>query len=294
MLMQDIINKMQRDLELRDLQPSTRKHYLRTAERFAEWTRVNPTDAVNDHVRSYLLDLRGRGRTASTINAHHAALVFLFTVTLDKPEVVAKVPRCKHRRHAPLPEVPTVAELGRFFDAIDPLFRALAMTVYATGLRSREVRHLEVRDIRSDDGVIRVRREIAKGRKDRLVPLSNTLLLELRGYWRAFRPPGPLLFPARRYLGWRDTERPFVGHAVANDTVNTAFRAAQVKARIPKRVTMHMLRHAFATHLLEQGVDLRRLQVMLGHARLSTTQFYTHLRTDTLCAVPSPLDLLPK
>lgn len=287
------IEQLQTDLVLRDLQPTTRDHYIRVVQRFFEFAKVKPAEAHADDVKRYLLDLRGRGRSPSTINTHHGALTFLFTVTLNRPEVIEAVPRCKNRRFAPLPDVPSPLELRLLFEAADPLFRTLFQTVYATGLRSSEARQLEFGDIRADEGLIRVRRETAKGRKDRQVPLSDTLLKLLRDYWRAFRPPGPLLFPARRYLGWCDAERPFVDHPVSGDTANTALRAAQVKAGIGKRITMHMLRHAFATHLLEQGVDIRRLQVLLGHASICSTQFYTHLRTDTLRQVPSPLDLLP-
>ena len=289
-----LIEQLQTDLLLRDLQPTTRHHYVRVAKRFAKFNRGELDNATSADVKRYLLWMRGRGRSPSTMNAHYAALAFLFGVTLSRPNVMAAVPRCKHRRTTPLPEVPTPWELKRLFDAADPLFRALFQTVYATGLRSKEVRSLEFSDLRADEGVIRVRPETAKGRKDRLVPLSNSLLHLLRDHWRRFRPPGPFLFPARHYNGYfGHGERPFVGRPVSAVTVNQMLRRAQVAAGLDKRITLHTLRHAFATHLLEQGVDMRRLQILLGHASIKSTQFYTHLRTDTLRQTPSPLDLLP-
>jgi len=289
-----IIKQLQDSLMLRDLQVATRETYTCSVRSFLRFYRGDLKKVTSADVKRYLLQLRSLGRSPSTINHHHAALTFLFAVALNRPEVTETVPRCKHRRVTPLPDVPSPPEMRMLFEASAPLYRPIFQTVYATGLRSKEVRSLEFGDIRSKEGHIRVRRETAKGRKDRLVPLSEKLLEVLRGYWMRYRPAGPLLFPARRYLGAHDIERPFVDHPVSGQTVNAALRRAQIDAGIDKRITLHMLRHAFATHMLESGVDIRRLQMILGHASIHSTQFYTHLRTDTLRSIPSPLDLLPK
>jgi site-specific recombinase XerD len=244
------------------------------------------------------LRLRGWGRSSSTITAHRAALAFWFSQVLGRPDVMETVPRCKYRRFTALPDVPTVHEVGWPFEATaDPFYRVLFQTVYATGMRSREVRNLRVEHIHADEGVIRIPAAYAKRRKERAVPLGPTLLGLLRNHWRQWQLPGPLLFPARPWLGQFRTQiepvREWTDHPVGDESANHALRAAQVAARIDMRITLHTLRHAFATHLLEHGVDMRRLQILLGHGSILSTQFYTHLRTDILRKVPSPLDLLP-
>jgi site-specific recombinase XerD len=293
--MEKYLGALDRDLALRDFQPSTCDHYRRVVREFLKFVHGDVEGATPDHVRAFLLRLRGWGRSTSTINGYHAGLVFWFS-TLGRPDFLATVPRAKHRRHTALPDVPTPHEVGRLFEAVDePFYRVLFQTIYATGMRSREVRNLRVGHIRSAEGVIRIPAEFAKGRKERLVPLGPTLLGVLREHWKTCRLPGPLLFPARFWVGGLPaSERYWVDHPVADDSANTALHKAQVAARIDRRITLHTLRHAFATHLLERGVDIRRLQVLLGHASISSTQFYTHLRTDVLRRVPSPLDLLPE
>jgi site-specific recombinase XerD len=283
-------------LALRDLQSTTREAYRNVVRQFMVFVGNDPDRFTPEDVRSYLLRLRGLGRSTSTMTAHRAALAFWFTNVLGRPEVMETVPRCKHRRHTALPDVPTMREVSRLFEATaDPFYVVLFKTVYATGLRSREVRNLRVEDLHSGEGVIRISSAYAKRRRERVVPLSATLLELLRAHWRAQKLPGPLLFPARG-MGpppQSSPARPWTDHPVNGDSVNQALRRAQVAARIEKRITLHTLRHAFATHLLEHGVDMRRLQVLLGHASIQTTQFYTHLRTDIVRKVPSPLDLLP-
>ena len=294
--MDQYLSELRENLSLRDLQPATCNNYLRAVRSFLLYLRRPPEEATTADARAFLLGLRGWGRSTSTINVHHAALVFWFG-TLGRPEVMADVPRCKHRRHGRMPDVPTVNQVARLFEATaEPFYRTLFQTIYATGMRSREVRNLRTQHIRSEQGVIHVPAEYGKGRKERVVPLGTTLLGILRAHWKRGGLPGPLLFPARAwYANFPDpTRRPWKDHPVSDASANTALHRAQVAARIDKRITLHTLRHAFATHLLEQGVEMRRLQLLLGHASIQSTQFYTHLRTDILRKVPSPLDLLPK
>lgn len=290
------LDALDRNLQLRDFQETTRGHYRRVVRLFLEFIDGDVDGVTPEDAGRFLLRLRGWGRSASTLRGYHAGLVFWFA-TLGRPEVMANVPRAKHRRHTALPDVPTPLEVARLFEATeDPFYRALFQTIYATGMRSREVRNLRVADIRSAAGVIVIPSEYAKGRKERMVPLGNTLLAVLRGHWKCCKLPGPLLFPARHWVGFTYTEagqRPWQDRPVGEASANAALRAAQVAARIDRRLTLHTLRHAFATHLLENGVEMRRLQVLLGHAKISSTQFYTHLRKDVLRKVPSPLDLLP-
>lgn len=285
-------------LALRDLQPTTHVHYVNVVRQFLAFVGGDPNRFTTEEVRAYLLRLRGWGRSTSTISCHRAALAFWFETVVGRPQVMETVPRCKHRRHTALPDIPTVNETGRLFEcAAEPFYRTLFQTVYATGMRSREVRNLRVEHIFANEGVIRIPASYAKGRKERAVPLSSTLLDLLRVHWKECRLPGPLLFPAREWFGYfaqdAHLNRPWRDHPVDGTSANEALRKAQISAHIDKRITLHTLRHAFATHLLEHGVDMRRLQVLLGHASLRTTEFYTHLRTDFLRKVPSPLDLLP-
>ncbi len=285
--MDGYLGPLMRDLELRDLQPSTIQQYNRSVRRFLKRVGCDERRFNADEVRSFLLEMRASGLASNTINCYHAALRFWFSTTLGRPEAMVYVPRCKFRRKTAMPEIPTPNEVVALLAAADPFSRTLFQTIYATGMRSREVRNLRVEHIRSAEGLMRIPPEFGKRRKSRNVPLGDTLLGLLRAHWKRCGLPGPHLFPARDGLGrWAD--RPICsGHA------NERLHCARIAAGIPKRLTLHTLRHAFATHLLEQGVDLRRLQVLLGHSSIMSTQFYTHLRTDILKEVPSPLDLLP-
>jgi site-specific recombinase XerD len=285
-------------LALRDLQSATHVSYVNVVRQFLVFAERDPDRFTTEEVRSYLLGLRGWGKSTATITAHRSALAFWFSEVLGRPSVMETVPRCKHRRHTALPDVPTVGEMRRLFDATaDPFFRVLFQLMYATGMRSREARNLRVDHIHAEEGVIRIPSAYAKRRRERMVPLGATLLGLLRGHWRQCQLPGPHLFPARVWVGhFRHLDAPvrdWTDHPVSSTSANIAVHRAQVAARIDKRITLHTLRHAFATHLLEHGVEMRRLQVLLGHASMRTTEFYTHLRTDILREVPSPLDLLP-
>jgi integrase/recombinase XerD len=180
-----------------------------------------------------------------------------------------------------LPEVLTRDEVVRILAAARSRFwRAFFTTAYAAGLRRSEVRALQARDIDSANGLIRIRQ--GKGDKPRTVMLDPTLHSVLREHWRHHRLPGPWLFPARAGWEWAD-------HPVDRSRASDAFRAARVAAGIDRPVTLHSLRHSFATHSLEDGVDLRTIQCLLGHEHIETTTRYTRVRADLIRATPSPL-----
>jgi site-specific recombinase XerD len=206
-------------------------------------------------------------------------LKFLYGVTLGRPEVVASIPWPKMKRRRP--DVLTREEVARVLDAAPtPYWRAFLTTAYAAGLRRMEVAALRAPDIDSRSGLLRV--ACGKGGKAREVMLDPALLTTLRQHWRHHRLPGPWLFPARGRTSWSD-------HPVHLGRASQAFHDALVAAKIGRHITLHGLRHAFATHLLEDGVDLYTLQQLLGHDRIETTTRYTLVRTDRIRATPSPL-----
>jgi site-specific recombinase XerD len=211
-----------------------------------------------------------------------AAVRFLYEVTLQKPEVVEglRVARGK----APARQVPTCDEFGRILTATRLLFyRTIFLTAYGSGLRRAEICNLQFGDIDSASNLIRVR--AGKGGKERATVLGPELLKVLRNYWLTLRPPGPWLFPGRDGLRWKD--KPVSGEQLTEQFANSVRRAG-----ISRKITFHCLRHGFATHLLEQGVEMRTIQVMLGHENLETTAIYAHVATDLIRKTPSPLDLL--
>jgi integrase/recombinase XerD len=282
----ELLASLHRDLALRDLQRKTVQQYTIAVRAFLAFIDGDLAHADEEHLLAFLFRLRQRGRGTSTLKVYRAALAFWFSVTLGRPGVIDRIPRIKERKPR-APEVPTPAELVALFAAAPPPYRCLFETAYATGLRASELLNLRAKDILSAEGVIVVDAAFGKGRKSRKVPLGPKLLARLRAHWRTSALPGPWLFPAPGRNGrWLD--RP-----ITNPMANRALRAALRKAGITKRVRLHTLRHAYATHLLEHGVDMRRLQVLLGHASMRTTEVYTHLRTDVLRLVRSPLDLLP-
>jgi site-specific recombinase XerD len=223
--------------------------------------------------------------SASTVAARIAALRFLFVQVLKRPWTVQDTPYPKHPQK--LPAVLTQQEVARMIDAThNPLHRVVVMTLYATGLRRLELTHLKVADIDAARMVIHVRG--GKGRKDRDIMLSPKLLEALRQYWRSLKhKPKEWLFPG----GGRahdNLETPMTDKVVWH-----AVQQAAKRAGIEKRIHPHTLRHSFATHLLETGVDLRTIQLLLGHSDLKATTVYLHLSHRHLQATASPLDALP-
>jgi integrase/recombinase XerD len=269
--------RMLDDMRMRNLSPHTQAAYVRAVAHFAQHFRRSPDQLDREHVRQYLLSLVERGVAWSTYNQVRCGLHFFYRVTLKKDwpkeEIVcAKTPK-------QLPVVFSRAEVAQFLASIRNLkHRAMCATIYATGVRIAELLTLQVADIDSRRMVVRVRH--GKGGKDRYVMLSPKLLELLREYWRAERPR-QWLFPGR------DADRPMNMYAFEN-----ICRYLSRQSGLTKRITPHRLRHSFATHLLEAGVNIRVIQALLGHRSLRTTALYTHVSPEGVIATQSPFDTL--
>lgn len=270
--------RMIEDMQLRNFSPHTQKAYVRAVAKFAQFFNQSPDRLGPEEVRAYLIHLVQQRKLAwGTYNQTLCALRFYYHTTLGKDGSLAGVPCPKVQKK--LPVVLSTSEVGRFFNAITNLkHRAMFMAAYACGLRVSELVGLRVGDIDSTRMMIRVFQ--GKGRKDRYVPLAIRLLEILRAYWAARRPTG-WLFPGKfpdRPIHPRAVH--LIGHKIAK------------RAGLTKRVTVHALRHSYATHLLDAGTDLRTIQVLLGHRNIKTTARYTHVSPAKLGSIPSPLDLL--
>ncbi len=274
---------MLEELERRNFSQSTTRSYIRTVEDFARYFHQSPDQLGPEHVREYQAQLFTKRKLApNTVMQRLAALRFFFIKTLRKPWSVAETPYPKKVFH--LPTILSQEEVARLIDAADtPFHRTLLMTAYATGLRRAELAHLKVSDVDSQRMVIHV--QGGKGRKDRDVMLSPKLLEALRTYWRGLRrKPKVWLFPGNR---WHTAV-----HPITTKVVWSACRIAARRAGITKRIYPHLMRHCFATHLLEAGADLRTIQVLLGHRDLEETTIYLHLSQKHLGETTSPLDAL--
>ncbi len=271
-----ILNQVETELKIRNYSPKTRKAYLGAIRRFLGHIGKPPAELNADDVRRYLLYLVDeRGVSRSTLDQTYSALLFLFTQILHRPRVMTKIKR--PRPEQKLPVVLSREEVRSLLESITNLkHKALLALIYAGGLRGSEAVRLRPEDIESDRMLIRVRG--GKGRKDRYTLLSEYALSLLRDYWRLYRPKG-WLFPGASE-----------GKHLSERTVQKAFERAKKKAGITKPATLHSLRHSFATHLLESGVDLRHIQELLGHKSLRTTQIYTHVAHEGLTHIRSPLD----
>jgi site-specific recombinase XerD len=275
---------MNADLQLAGRAESTRESYIYCAKRFVKHFMRSPEALGEAEVREFLLSLMTRVRGGTMSVGYYlqflGALKFLYRVTLRRPEVVAAIPWPKMPKKRP--DVMTRDEVRRVLDAATTAFwGAFLTTAYAAGLRRMEVAALAVRDLDSQAGILRVAR--GKGGKAREVMLDPDLLACLRIHWRGQRLTGDLLFPAHNPRGgWKQ-------HPVELGQATRAFAAALRAAGIRRRLTLHSLRHAFATHLLEDGVDVFTLQALLGHESLETTEQYTRIRTDRIRSTPSPL-----
>jgi integrase/recombinase XerD len=265
------------DLRLRNYSPRTIEAYVAGVARLAKHFGRSPDQLGTEEVRAFQLHLVGLRVSWSLFNQTVCALRFLYGVTLGRPEQVPFIPFGK--RPKTLPCVLSPDEVLRLFEAATTRRdRVLLQTAYACGLRLGELLHLRVTDIDSGRMVIHVRQ--GKGNKDRLVPLSQRLLDDLRRYWQQYRPT-TWLFPGA-----------FADRPLTASNVQRRCQRLVARAGISKPATPHTLRHSYATHLLEAGVDVVTLQKLLGHRDLSTTAHYLHLTTERLRQTPSLLDLL--
>jgi site-specific recombinase XerD len=273
------INQLGQDLALAGYVKQTRSKYLRTAEHLSNRFRRPLGELTREQLRSYVEELTALGKSASWLGYQICALAFLYRKTLGRPEVVSflSYPRRSH----PLPTVLSLEEVSALIGAIRVArYQAVAMVMYGAGLRITEALALEVSDIDGARGVIRVRH--GKGNKAREAKLSPTLYAWLRQYWARERPPLPYLFASGK-----------TGKRACAESVRAALADAAKRAWIKKRVTPHVLRHSFATHLLEQGTDVRVVGALLGHASLQSTARYGRVTEKLVRQTPSPLDLLP-
>ena len=271
------------ELQRRNYATTTVDCYVRAIEQFAKHFKRSPDHLNQDHLREYQAYLlRERKLEPRTVKLHVSALRFFFVKTLKRTYLLDDIPYPKVPRR--LPTILTVDEVTRLIDAARTLTdRTMLMVLYSTGMRNAEMRSLQVRDIDSRSMLIHIQR--GKGGRDRYVPLSPTLLDTLRVYWRWMKPK-TWLFPGT-IAGWR-ADKPITPKVVWD-----ACQSAAARAQIQKRVSAHLLRHSYATHLLEAGADLRTIQLLLGHVKLEHTVIYLHLSRRHLQAVANPLDTMP-
>jgi len=273
-----IRDRMRQDLAMAGYAAGTQKHYLDAAVKFVKRFMEPPGEMGQEQLRVHVAEMSESGITAATLKVRIAGLKFLYEKTLGRPTEVAWMSWPKAPRG--LPRVVDIIEIVALLGAFSsPLYRMVALVMYATGMRVSEAVKLQVGDIDAARDVIRVR---GKGGKEREVKLGAKLLAALRTYWRAARPPLPYLFVSPRS-----------GKPVRIEAVRTAIRRAREDAGLSKRVTPHVLRHSFASHLLDAGTDIRVIQHLLGHASVSTTQIYTKVSAARVALAPSPLDRLP-
>ncbi len=272
-------DQMQQDLQLRGYRPSTQKKYLSYAREFAAFHMRSPAEMGEKEIRQFLLHLlHNKKSSASYRKTYVAALKFLYTHTLKKPEIFASIPYPKVP--SKLPDILSAQEVIALLNVVRKIkHRAIIMTTYACGLRISEVCTLKTEDIDSKRMLIHLRD--GKRGRDRYVMLSPTLYCCLRKYWKTERPQGDYLFPGRD-----------PGSHVRAESVRDNLKKAAADCGISKRVTPHTLRHTFATHLLEAGIDIRKIQQMLGHGSIRTTQRYTQVSARHIGKIKSPLDLI--
>ena len=280
--------RMIEDMRIRGFTAATQGGYIRAVRDFTAFLGRAPDEAGAEDLRRYQLHMRSEGASSTSMNATVSALRFFFGVTLRRDD--AEVGMTTVREPRKLAVVLSPQEVARLLDAAPGLkYRAALSVAYGAGLRACEVVQLKISDIDSDRMVIRV--EQGKGCKDRYAMLSEPLLDLLRSWWRAGRDRGVMLAPGSSGGGWL-----FPGQNPVNPLttrqLRRAFAGAKEAAAIDKRVSLHTLRHCFATHLLEQKVDIRVIQVLLGHKKLDTTARYSHIASTTLRAVKSPLETL--
>ena len=268
--------RMRDDLELRGFSPHTQKEYLMRVTHFARHFGKLPDKLGEEEVKEYFLHLtRDKHASYGVLNMTYCALKFIYTVTLGRPWEVEKIPRLK--RPVKMPVILDNGEVRRLIVLTENLkHRAVLTVAYSSGLRISEVAHLKVSDIDTDRMTVLVRQ--GKGKKDRYTILSKVALGTLAQYLETYKPTS-WLFPGAT-----------PGTPITESSIGCIMRAAKKRAGITKRATMHVLRHSFATHLLEQGTDIRSVQSLLGHRSIMTTVVYLHVSPKSLSRVTSPLD----
>jgi len=277
--MDESITQLGQDLARASYAKRTQQGYIGTARELGEHCRKPLREVTRDDLRSFVESVEGRGLSPWQVSRRLCAVLFLFRRTLGRPELVSfiKLPR----RHSPLPRVLSIEEVNALLRALrDRRYQAVAMVMYGSGLRISEALVLKVEDIDGSRGVLQVRH--GKGNKAREAKLSPALYEWLRQYWARERPPLPYLFASKTgKLPWAET-------------IRKALSRAAKDAWIKKRVTPHVLRHSFATHLLDEGTDVHVVRELLGHASINTTVRYARVTQKRVRETPSPLDLLPQ
>ena len=274
---------MLEELHRRNYAASTSAYYIQHVEQLARFFKRSPDRLTPTHLRTYQAHLlRERKLAPRTVRLHVCAIRFFFVKTLKRRYSLDDTPYPKAPRR--LPQILSVDEVTQLINATQSLsHRTMLMVLYSTGMRNAELRHLQVKDIDSRRMLIHIQQ--GKGGRDRYVPLSPTLLVTLRAYYRWMQPK-TWLFPGT-VAGWR-ADKPITPKVLWEACVVAARRAA-----LGKRVSPHLLRHSYATHLLEGGADLRTIQLLLGHVSLRHTVLYLHLSQRHLQAVANPLDTMP-
>jgi site-specific recombinase XerD len=273
--------QMQRDMVLRNLSEKTQVMYHASARDLEKYFHKPPDQLQENDVKAFLLSIvQDRKLSQSTLKINYSGLRFLYETTLNKGWVIDRIPYPKTAKSIPI--VLSKGEVQKLLAATANLKqKVILMVIYSAGLRAREVARLRITDIDSSRMLVRV--DQGKGKKDRYTLLSQVALETLREYWKEYRPKD-WLFPA-------DTKS---AEHIPVSTVQTAFTRAKKQAGIRKPAKCHTLRHSFATHLLEDGVDLHTIQVLLGHSSIRTTTVYLHVSKKNLSKVVSPLDSSPK
>lgn len=278
MTMTPLREKMIRDMQMRRFADETKRVYTHAVRGLAQHYMKSPDQITDEQIQSYILYMLNERKLAwKSVDTLISGLNFFYGVTVGRASTRLAIP--PRRTEMRLPEILSAEELVRLFAATNNIkHRVLLETAYSAGLRVSELVHLKITDIDSDRMMIRV--EQGKGNKDRYTILSPRLLPQLRDYWRQFRPSS-WLFPGQHDI-----------FATDRHTASNIFHAAKAKAGIQKSGGIHSLRHAFATHLLEAGVDARTIQIIMGHKSILTTMRYMQVTTKRLGTMQSPLDLL--
>jgi site-specific recombinase XerD len=275
-----IKEKMKRAMEIRGLSPRTQEHYLSCIKQFVKYFMKSPDQLSLDDIHTYQVHLiRDKKAAENTFNQYVSALKFLYGQTLKRDWKIDMIPY--HKRSKRLPVVLNREEVVRMYKAVRYLkHRAMILTLYSTGIRASELANVKVSDIDSKRMLIRI--DQGKNRKDRYVRLPAKLLEILRGYWRREKVKSTIwLFPGRPRT-----------EPMNRNSIRQMVHQAKEAAGIQKQVTTHTLRHSFATHMLEDGVDIRKIQLMLGHRSLRTTAKYLHVASNYLEETSNPLDTL--